>query len=173
MTSVAEGLGIKRPTLLYHFPDRAAIFEFALRSLLAEQAQFVLAKMMQHSHPIDQLYGQVCAVHEFHNGQEERTLFLTQAIALSGEERTKAFIQIGNQAFEMHRQALAQRIRNGIKEGTIHPCDPDALIHICRAMVDGLMLQRVMLDVDLAPVHKQLWDGLLSPLKRIPNGENS
>ncbi|MBL4635345.1 MAG: TetR/AcrR family transcriptional regulator [Kofleriaceae bacterium] len=172
MSRLAEGLSIKRPTLLYHFSDRAAIFEFAFTNLLAKQAQFVIGKMMEHEHPIDQLYHQVKAVHEFHHGHEERILFLTQAIALSGSDRTKKFIEIGNQAFEIHRQALTKRIVAGIEAGTVHPCDPAALIHLCRAMIDGLMLQRVMLDVELAPVHSLLWEVLLAPLKRDPLLDN-
>ena len=56
---LADGLGIKRPTLLYYFPDRIAIFEEALASLLAEQAVFVVGRMSKHDHPIDQLFAQV------------------------------------------------------------------------------------------------------------------
>lgn len=165
---LAEALDIKRPTLLYYFPDRVAIFEEALATLLAEQAVFVVAKMMKHDHPIDQLFAQVQAVHAFHHQREDRVLFLTQALAVAGKERTRNIVRIGNQAFEAHRQALGKRIRDGIARGAIHPCDPDALIQICRAVSDGLMVQRVMLDSDLKPVHELLWTGLLQPLKRIP-----
>ncbi len=162
---LAEGLGLKRPTLLYYFPDRIAIFEQALAELLAEQAVFVVAQMAEHDHPIDQLYAQVRAVHAFHHEREERILFLTQALAVGGKERTRRIVEIGNQAFESHRQALTQRIRDGIKAGIVADCDADSLIRICRATIDGLMIQRVMTNCDLAPVHKLLWDGLLAPLK--------
>ncbi len=162
---LAEGLEIKRPTLLYYFPDRIAIFEEALVALLAEQAAFVLARMSEHDHPIDQLFAQVKAVHAFHHGREERVLFLTQALAVGGKERTKSIVQIGNQAFESHRQALTKRIRDGIDAGIVAPCDADSLIRICRAAIDGLMVQRVMTQCDLAPVHQLLWEGLLAPLK--------
>lgn len=168
MAKLAEGLGIKRPTLLYYFPDRVAIFEQALADLLAEQAVFVVGRLMEHDHPIDQLYAQVRAVHEFHHERETRVLFLTQALAVGGSERTRHIVEIGNQAFAAHRQALTKRIRDGIEAGIIHPCDPDSLIRICRAAIDGLMVQRVMTGCELAPVHQLLWEGLLQPLKREP-----
>ena len=163
---LAEGLGIKRPTLLYYFPDRVAIFEQALAEMLAEQAVFVVARMMKHDHPIDQLFAQVQSVHAFHHQREDRVLFLTQALAVAGKERTSNIVRIGNEAFEAQRQALGKRIREGIERGTIHPCDPDALIRVCRAMNDGLMVQRVMFDADLKPVHDFLWTNILEPLKR-------
>ena len=95
-------------------------------------------------------------------------LFLTQALAVGGKERTRNIVHIGNQAFEAHRQALTQRIRDGIKAGLVADCDADSLIRICRAAIDGLMVQRVMTQCDLAPIHQLLWDGLLAPLKLAP-----
>ncbi len=171
-SALAEGIGIKRPTLLYYFPERALLFEQGLANLLAEQAVFVVGRISQHTHPIDQLYAQVRAVHEFHHDRETRVLFLTQALAVAGTERTRHIVEIGNQAFEAHRQALTKRIREGIDAGIIHPCSPDALIRICRAAIDGLMVQRVMTGCDLAPVHALLWEGLLQPLKRIPENND-
>ena len=170
-TRLAEALGLKRPTLLYYFPERVAIFEQALADLLSEQALFVVARMMKHDHPIDQLYEQVRSVHAFHHEREHRVVYLTQALAAAGAERTSEIIEIGNRAFEMHRVALTARIRDGIAKKTIRPCDPEALIRICRAVIDGLMVQRVMTGCDLAPIHQLLWDGLLAPLKITPPGE--
>lgn len=171
MSKLAEGLGVKRPTLLYHFPDRIRIFEQALADLLAEQARFVVDRMMQHEHPIDQLFAQVQSVHAFQHGREDLVIFLTQALAVGGTERTRHIVEIGNQAFEVHRQALTKRIRDGIESGIIHDCDADSLIRICRAAIDGLMIQRVMNQCDLAPIHKLLWEGLLQPLKRTPDSQ--
>ena len=40
---------------------------------------------------------------------------------------------------------------------------------IVRALMDGLVLQRLMTGLDLAPVHDLLWTQLLEPLKRTPS----
>lgn len=167
MSRLAEALEINRSTLLYHFPTRGQIVETALEALLTEQALFVLARIEEHTHPIDRLYAQLRAVHEFHHGREARVVFLSQAIAASGE-RMAEILAVGNRVFEAHRRAAAARIRKGVKDGIVKPCDADALVNLIRAVTDGLMVQRVMTGVDLAPVHELLWTQLLRPLKRRP-----
>jgi len=168
MSRLAQALEVKRPTLLYHFPSRSHIVEIALEDLLSEQAEFVLKRIAEHTHPIDQLYAQLCAVHEFHRGREERVVFLSQAIATSAGTRMQAIIDVGNRVFEPYRRAAADRIRQGIRDGIVEPCDPDALIALIRAVTDGLMVQRVMTGLELEPAHELLWNGLLAPLKKEP-----
>ncbi len=167
MARLADELGIKRPTLLYHFPTRGHIVETALQQLLVEQMAYVLPKIDEHTHPIDRLYAQVRAVHAFHKGREERITLLTQAIAASGG-RMQEIIDVGNRVFEAHRRAAADRIRQGIAEGIVVPCDADALVNLVRAITDGLMVQRVMTGVALEPVHDFFWTHVLRPLKRDP-----
>ncbi len=167
MARLADELDIKRPTLLYHFPSRSHIVEAALEDLLTEQAGYVLARVEEHTHPIDRLYAQVRAVHAFHHQREERIVMLSQAIAASGG-RVSELVEIGNRVFEAHRQDAARRIREGITQGVVAPCDADALVSLVRAVIDGLMVQRVMTDVQLAPIHEFLWERVLAPLKRNP-----
>jgi AcrR family transcriptional regulator len=164
ISRLAVALDVKRPTLLYHFPTRSHIVETALEDLLTEQAEFVLARIAEHTHPMAQLDAQVRAVHAFHHGREARFLFLTQAIAASSRERMAELIDVGNRVFEAHRCAMAARIERGIAEGSIAPCDPSALIALVRAVSDGLLVQRVMTGLELAPVHELLWAHVLRPL---------
>jgi AcrR family transcriptional regulator len=164
IAQLADALGVKRPTLLYHFPTRADIVETALEDVLTEQANFVLARMAEHAHPIEQLYAQLRAVHEFHRGREQRMVFLSQAMATASRERVDALMEVGNRVFEPYRRAMAALIREGIEAGTVAPCDPDALVATVRALIDGLMVQRVMTGVELAPVHALIWERLLKPL---------
>lgn len=170
MSRLADELGMKRPTLLYHFPTRAHIVETALQDLLVEQAAFVLARIAAHEHPIDRLYAHVRAVHAFHHGREARVTLLSQAIASTGG-RMAELIDIGNRVFEAHRRAAADRIREGIQNGTVAPCDADALVNLVRAITDGLMVQRLMTGADLAPIHDFLWTHVLLPLKRKPKAK--
>lgn len=167
MSRVADALGVNRTTLLYHFPSRSQIVETALEALLVEQARFVLAAIEEHDHPIDRLYAQLRAVHAFHHGREARIVFLSQAIAASGE-RMAEIIALGNQVFEAHRRDSADRVRKGIAAGIVAPCDADALVSLVRAVIDGLMVQRVLTGVEVKPVHELLWTQLLQPLKTAP-----
>ncbi len=168
MTGLAAALGVKRPTLLYHFPTRGDVIEAALEDLLTQQALFVMRIVSQEPHPLRRLYEQIRAVHEFHSGREERIVFLSQAIATLGQARMTSVIAIGNQVFQAHRRAQADRVRAGIAEGTVAPCDVDALMALLRAAMDGLIVQRVMTGVELAPVHDFIWQHLLEPLAREP-----
>ncbi len=171
MKRLAEELGMKRPTLHYHFPTRGHIVETALEELLTEQAAYVMERVNQHEHPLDRLFAQICAVHAFHHGREERIVFLSQAIAASGE-RMKEIIDVGNRVFEAQRRAAVELLKAGIVDGRVARCDPEAVVSVIRALTDGLMVQRVMIDVDLAPVHDFLWTNILCPLKRIPEKQS-
>ncbi|MEQ9503937.1 MAG: helix-turn-helix domain-containing protein [Deltaproteobacteria bacterium] len=164
--ALADALGIKRPTLLYHFPSKQQIVEHALEGLLFEQAQFVIAKMEAEDHPLRQLYAQVRGVHAFHDGREERIVFLSQAIAAAGIDKSSRFIEIGNLAFEAQRAIMRERLNQAIDDGRMHACDVESLIRLIRSTVDGLMVQRVMTGCDLAPIHEFLWDHVLRPLMR-------
>ncbi len=168
IAQLAEALGIKRPTLLYHFPSRSHIVECALEELLIEQWKFVTAKIEREAHPIDRLYAQVRAVHEFHRGKEARLVFLTQALAATAGSRLSEIVARASGIFEAVRKGNAERIRQGIRDGIVAPCDAEALVQLVRAVIDGLMLQRVTERVALAPIHDVLWQHVLAPLKIVP-----
>lgn len=165
IAQLADALGIKRPTLLYHFPTRSQIVEAALEELLIEQWKFVTARIEKEPHPIDRIYAQVRAVHEFHRGKESKLVFLTQALAATAGERLSEIVSRAAMVFESTRKANAERIRQGIRDGIVAPCDADAVVSLVRAVTDGLMLQRVTERVALAPVHEALWTLVLAPLK--------
>ncbi len=163
--ALAEELGIKRPTLLYHFPTYSHVVEVALEDLLVEQSIFVLSEMAKVEHPIDRLYAQLRAVHAFHHGNEARIVFLTQAIASTAGPRLSEILAVGSAVFEPHRRATSAELRRHMREGTVAPCDPDALMAVVRALIDGLMIQRVTSSVALGPVHTLIWEHVLAPLK--------
>lgn len=173
MAQLADALGIKRPTLLYHFPTKAHIVELALVELLGEQAVYVQERVSENAHPIDRLFAQMKAIHAFHRGREARIVFLTQAIAACAGERMTAILEAGNHVFEARRRASVELLREGMAEGTVAPCDPEALIAATRALTDGLMVQRVMSGLDLAPVHALVWEQLYLPLKIEPKRKRS
>jgi len=166
MTQLADALAVKRPTLLYHFPTRAHIVELALEDLLREQAAFVLGRIGDITHPIDRLYAQLQAMHEFHRGREARIVFLSQAIAAAAGSRMNEIIDVGNRVFQPYRRAAVELVREGVAAGTVADCDAEALVAVIRALTDGLLVQRVMTGVALEPIHEFLWTHLLAPLKR-------
>ena len=162
---LADILGVKRPTLLYHFPTYGHLLEAALEDLLTEQATHVVARLAAHHDALHRLDAQVRAVHTFHDGREDRIVFLTQAIAATGGRRLPAILATADRVFETHRRDAADRLRQGMAEGAIAPCDADAVVALVRAVTDGLMVQRVLTGQPLGAVHDLLRDGLLEPLR--------
>jgi AcrR family transcriptional regulator len=162
---LAEALGIKRPTLLYHFPTYGHLVETALTDILQEQAAFVMEQVNKHHHPVDRLYAQMLAVHAFHAGREARMVFLTQAIAATAGTRVTEILENANAVFEVFRAAQVAAIEEGVAQGLVKATHASALVAVVRALVDGLMVQRVLTNVELAPVHALVWEHLLAPLK--------
>ena len=172
MTALAQHLGLKRPTLLYHFKSYAEIVVLALESLLIEQTRFLLARINEYEHPLDRVYARVRAVHEYHRDQEERIVFLSQAIATFGRDRMADIFAVGNRVFEAHRAAQARQVKQGIEDGIIRPCDVDALMALIRSVTDGLLIQRVVTGTPYEPVHTFLWQHILEPLKISPSNKD-
>ena len=166
MAALADALSLKRPTLLYHFPTKADLVQLALIDLLTEQHAFVTEKVAKHTHPIDRLYAHLRAVHAFHAGNEARVVFLTQAIAATAGSELPQIIAAGNAVFEAHRDDTVARLRAGLREGTVAPCNPEALFACIRALVDGLMVQRVVTHAPLQASHEFIWEHVLRPLKK-------
>lgn len=166
MSTLAARLGINRTTLLYYFPTKAAILERELEDLLTAQAAFVVPRMLAHDHPLDQLEAQMRAVHAFHEGREDRIVFLSQAIAAAGITGDNRFIEIGNQVFHAQRVAMRERVGRAIQAGAMQPCDADALMSVVRSLIDGLLVLRVMTGCDLAPVHAFIRQHIFAPLRR-------
>ena len=162
---LADALGVKRPTLLYHFPTYSHLLEAALEDLLAEQATFVLARLEGEDDPLRRLDRQIRAVHAFHAGRESRIVVLTQAIAVTAGSRLPAILATADAVFEAHRRAAAARLEEAMAAGAIARCEADAVVDLVRAVTDGLMVQRVMTGRVLAPVHDLLRDRLLEPLR--------
>lgn len=170
---LARELGLKRPTLLYHFPTHGHIVEQALGELLIEQAAFVAARVEAETHPIDRLYARLSAIHEFHAGREGRLLFLTQAIAVTGGQRVAEILAVASSFFDAARRDMVERVEQGIEQGIVHPCDATTLVSLLRSVIDGLTLQRVTNPGAVEPVQKMLWERVLLPLKRTPPAKSA
>lgn len=170
---LARELGLKRPTLLYHFSTHGHIVETALTELLLAQAAHVERRVSAETHPIDRLYARLCAVLEFHEGRESRLLFLTQAIAVTGGKRVGDILVAAAALFEAARADMVARVEKGIEEGVVHPCDARTLVSLLRALVDGLTIQRVTSPGSVESVRTMFWETVLLPLKRAPSRASS
>lgn len=163
---LAEKIGIKRPTLLYHFPTYTSIAEEAIKHYLIAAQQYVNKRLVAYPHPIDRLYQHALAVAEYQRGKESRFLFLTQVIASTAGPRAPMVAQATAFFFEAHHTSMVKKLEEGITQGLVAPCNPTTVVLLVRAMIDGLMIQRVATKINTAPVYELLWDTFLAPLRR-------
>lgn len=170
---LANKMGIKRPTLLYHFPTYGSIAEEAIRHYITE-AQAHLAKRLQpFSHPIDRVYQHALAVAEFQRGKEARFVFLTHLIASTSGQRIDHVAQVTAMHLEAHRTAMIKQLQDGMREGTVAPCDASAIVMMVRALADGLLILRVSTKANTTPVYDVLWGSVLEPLRLAPSGKTA
>ena len=106
---LASKMGIKRPTLLYHFPSYGSIAEEAIKHYLAEASAFISKRLAPVSHPIDRVYEHLLAVTDFQRGKEARFAFLTQVVASTAGRRMRHVMQATAMYFEMHRASAHPR----------------------------------------------------------------
>jgi AcrR family transcriptional regulator len=168
---LAQALGVNRTALLYHFRSYAEIVQAALVELLAEQATFLASQVDVAAHPVDQVYARMRAVHLFHKGRESRLVFLTQALAVTGGADVTAMVRSAAEHFASGRQHLIDALATGVREGTVAPCDPAVVVALARAVVDGLIVQRVTEDSAIEPMITFFWEHVLRPLKRTPRSK--
>lgn len=171
MSDVARALGMKRSTLYWYFPDVPSIFEAALEAVFEEQDRFVATRLEGVGHPIDVLWRYLQGVHAFWAGREEEILFLFQFWAVGGvEEPGRTVERLRGRYLPRRRQAI-ELLEAGVASGLVRPCDPEALISLVGALIDGLLIQRQVAGVALEPIHAMIYERLLAPLRVEPKAE--
>ncbi|MEL6182152.1 MAG: TetR/AcrR family transcriptional regulator [Myxococcota bacterium] len=173
MTDIARALGMKRPTLYWYFKDLAAIFEAVLQHMLSDLAQHLLEATEAAAHPIDRLDAHARAVHGYFATRRDIIPCLIELWTSSQKggtldaDRAMAFTQMYAQP---RRQRMIDDLRKGIEEGIVAPCDPEAIVQLVIAVVDGMLVQQLLRPAhQIPPVHDALWEHVLRPLKRNPS----
>lgn len=172
MTDIARALEMKRPTLYWYFKDLGAIFEVVLRKLVIDLALHLEASQEGVDHPIDRLDTHIRAMHGYFS---ERRDIIPCLLELWGSSRTGSTLTTEQAADFLTQFALPRRqkmiasLREGIEAGTVAPCDPEAIVHMVVALVDGLLLQQLFYPPEhFPPIHEAFWTHTLKPLKRTP-----
>ncbi len=184
MRELAEALGVKRPTLYWYFPDLGAIFDVVLADVLARMRVFLAARMAPAAgakgqaavhppvHPLDALDAYAEAIHAFYASGDAQggSIFvaLIQFWAVSESGEPNRALQAMNAHFLPWRKAAIQMVARGVEDGTVAPCDPEALVDLVAAVIDGCLLHRVSRGADPGPVLAMLREQVLAPLRRAP-----
>jgi len=170
MSTIARELGMKRPTLYFYFPSLSDIFEHFLESVRNEEMVYVGTRLMTVTHPIDMVDTLIRAEHEFfaERGMTDFVVLVAQFAGAGDETERARFRQILVQQLGPVREGIVAALRQGIADGRVVPCDPEAVFDFIYVVVDGGMVHAALRDLDPVPMHDFIRTHLLEPLKRIP-----
>jgi AcrR family transcriptional regulator len=164
MRELADGLGVKRPTLYFYFPDLNSIFETVLDQTYRELAEYVIARTTPVEHPIDRLRTMVDATIQFHRERPNLIGGLFQLWAVGGRDM-QALLDRERRVVTAVREAMVADLRHGLANKLVKPCDPDRVIELVLAVVDGVLVHHVLGIARPDGVIQELADRVLEPLR--------
>lgn len=164
MRELADGLGVKRPTLYFYFPDLNSIFETVLDQTYQQLAEHVIARTKAADHPIDRLRAMVDATIQFHRDRPQLIGGLFQLWAVGGRDM-QALLDRERRVVSAVRDMLVGELRNAIAAKQVKPCDPEHVIDLVLAVVDGVLVHHVLGIARPDGVIAELAERVLEPLR--------
>jgi AcrR family transcriptional regulator len=168
MASLAQALGLKRPTLYFYFPSIPHIFAALFEILREDELTFVGGRLAGAGHPLDALMIYLRAEHAFaaQRGLDDVTVLMASFWASGNAEDRERFRALILKDLVPARALFVALLQQGIAQGRVAPCDPDALVDMVFALQDGLLLQQTLRQLDAEPVFCLIESHLLAPLRR-------
>jgi AcrR family transcriptional regulator len=164
MRELADALGVKRPTLYFYFPDLGAVFETVLDQMYQALAETVVARTRGLPHPLDRLRAVVEATMDFHRERPDLIGGLFQLWALGGRDFS-VVLDRERRIVLAARDALVADLRAGIAKKQVRPCDPDRIVDLVLAVVDGVLVHHVLGIARADDVIAEMTDRILEPLR--------
>ena len=164
MRELADALGVKRPTLYFYFPDLGAVFETVLDSTYQALAELVMARVAAVDHPLDRLRAVVDATLAFHRDRPQLIGGLFQLWAIGGRDLSTV-LDRERRVVVAARDALVADLRAGIAAKEVAPCDPERIVDLVLAVVDGVLVHHVLGIARADDVIEELALRVLEPLR--------
>ena len=164
MRELADALGVKRPTLYFYFPDLGAVFETALDDMYRALATHVLAEMRGHDHPLDRLRAVVDATISFHRERPQLIGGLFQLWAVGGRDFT-TILDRERRVVMTAREALVADLRAGIARREVKQCDPERVVELVLAALDGVLVHHVLGIARAEVVIEEIAERVIEPLR--------
>ncbi len=164
MRELAEALGVKRPTLYFYFPDLGAVFETVLEQTYQEHTALVMARIAALAHPLDRLRAVVDTTIEFHRDRPHLIGGLFQLWALGGRDLATV-LERERRIVVAARDGLVADLRAGVARREVLPCDPDRIVNLVLAVVDGVLVHHVLGIARADGVIEELAARVIEPLR--------
>ena len=164
MRELADALGVKRPTLYFYFPDVGAVFETVLDQTYQQLAEYVVLRTKAVEPPLDRLRAVVDATIAFHRERPQLIGGLFQLWAIGGRD-VASLLDRERRIVVAARDALVADLRAGILYRVVKPCDPERIVDLVLAVVDGVLVHHVLGIARPDGVIAELADRVLEPLR--------
>ena len=164
MSELAEALGVKRPTLYFYFPDVGAVFETVLDQTYQQLAEYVVMRTKTVDHPLDRLRTVVDATIAFHRERPQLIGGLFQLWAIGGRD-VATLLDRERRIVVAARDALVADLRAGIARREVRACDPERIVELVLAVVDGVLVHHVLGIARPDGVIAELVERILEPLR--------
>jgi TetR/AcrR family transcriptional regulator, cholesterol catabolism regulator len=168
MRELAEALGVKRPTLYFYFPDLGAVFESVLEQSYRALAEYVVIHTRGVAHPLDRLRAVVDATLAFHREHPQLIGGLFQLWAVGGRDFA-SILERERRVVLAARDALVADLRAGIARREVKPCDPERIVELVLAVVDGVLVHHVLGIARADHVVEELAERVIAPLRIAPS----
>ena len=125
LSHIADDVGMRKPSLLYHFPSKESLREAVLNQLLG-QWQTRLPDILARAHSVDDRFGALFdEVHDFFSTDPSRALLvMREVVDRPAETRTR----LGD-AIRPWARIIASSIEAERTEGRVHrSADPEAYV---------------------------------------------
>ena len=164
MRELAEALGVKRPTLYFYFPDLGAVFETVLDETYRSLAETVIGRTKDVPHPLDRLRAVIGATVDFHRERPDLIGAMFQLWALGGRDFS-VVLDRERRIVLAARDALVADLRGGIARKEVRPCDPERIVDLVLAVIDGVLVHHVLGIARADGVIAEMTDRILEPLR--------
>ena len=172
MKDLAHELGIKRSTLYWYFKDLGEVFDVVFRELNEAFFAFMASAIMDAEDGIDALERLLRAAFAYNHEERETTVVMFQLWAVGQSDEPTRVLETGWQFLAPFRAGLAARIQTDVDAGRARPCDAEALIDTCFAVMHGAMVHQIATRTASDTILDLVIQQLLEPL-RIPNPEST
>lgn len=168
MSGLAKALGLKRPTLYFYFPGIPDLFAALFEILRDDELSFVAEHMRGISHPLDALSTFLRAEHAFvkERGLDDVILLMASFWASGSDADRSRFRALVLKDLLPARTLFVTLLEQGIQQGTIAPCNSEALVDMVFALQDGILVQGGLRDIDAEGVFRLVEQQVLGPLRR-------
>lgn len=164
MSELADALGVKRPTLYFYFPDLGTVFETVLDQTYRALTELVMTRVRNVDHPLDRLRAVVDATISFHRERPNLIGGLFQLWAMGGRG-FQSVLERERRAVVAARDALVADLREGIARKQVRACDPERIVDLVLAVIDGVLVHHVVGIARPEAVIEELADRIIEPLR--------